>query len=53
MRGLKTPLFHPSDKDPSLHPNEQESLAGDPESPGTPSSLRNTSCFEFSGKRRC
>ncbi len=28
--------FHPSDKDPSLHPSEHKSLAGDPESLGTP-----------------
>jgi hypothetical protein len=33
MRGLK---FLPSDEDLSLHPSEQKSLAGDPESPGTP-----------------
>ncbi len=27
---------HPSDEDLFLHPSEQQSLAGDPESPGTP-----------------
>jgi hypothetical protein len=29
-------LDHPSDEDLSLHPSEQKSLAGDPESLGTP-----------------
>jgi hypothetical protein len=29
-------LLHPIDEDLSLHPNEQRSLAGDPESLGTP-----------------
>jgi len=28
--------FHPTDEDQSLHPSEQSSLAGDPESVGTP-----------------
>jgi hypothetical protein len=30
------PAHHPGDEDLSLHPSEQKSLAGDPESPGTP-----------------
>ena len=30
------PVLHSTDKDPSLHPSEQRSLAGDPESAGTP-----------------
>src|ERR1035437_5425470 len=30
------PVLQPTDKDPFLHPNEQRSLAGDPESAGTP-----------------
>ena len=30
------PLSYPNDEDLSLHPNEQKSLAGDPESLGTP-----------------
>jgi glycosyltransferase involved in cell wall biosynthesis len=30
------PVLHPTDKDPSHHPNEQRSLAGDLESSGTP-----------------
>ena len=30
------PVIHPTDKDPSPHPSEQKSLAGDPESVGTP-----------------
>jgi hypothetical protein len=38
--GVETPVFHPSDKDPSLHPSEQRSLTGAPESLGTPASLR-------------
>jgi ATP-binding cassette subfamily B protein len=37
-----TPVLHPTDKDPSPHPSEQKSLAGDPESVGTPV-LRNIS----------
>jgi hypothetical protein len=28
--------LHPTDKDLSLHPNEQKSLVGDPESVGNP-----------------
>ena len=28
--------FHPTDEDPSLHPNEQTSLVGDPGSVGAP-----------------
>jgi phosphoribosyl 1,2-cyclic phosphodiesterase len=38
-RGSRFPTLapdHPSDEDLSLHPSEQKSLAGDPESPGTP-----------------
>jgi DNA polymerase-4 len=35
-RGADSPVSHPSDEDLSLHPSEQKSLAGDPESPGTP-----------------
>ncbi len=31
-----TPVLHPTDEDLSLHPNEQRSLVGDPESVGTP-----------------
>jgi ATP-binding cassette subfamily B protein len=31
-----TPVLHPTDKDLSPHPSEQKSLAGDPESVGTP-----------------
>ena len=35
--GLRyAPFRHPTDEDLSLHPNEQQSLAGDPESLGTP-----------------
>jgi ribonuclease P protein component len=34
------PTSHPSDKDLSHHPNEQKSLVGDPESPGTPTGTR-------------
>jgi DNA polymerase-4 len=34
--GEKKSVSHPSDEDLSLHPSEQKSLAGDPESPGTP-----------------
>lgn len=30
------PPDHPSDEDLPPHPNEQKSLVGDPESPGTP-----------------
>ena len=30
------PGIHPIDEDLSLHPSEQKSLAGDPESMGTP-----------------
>jgi PadR family transcriptional regulator PadR len=33
---LLEPVFHPTDENPSLQPNEQRSLAGDPESAGTP-----------------
>ena len=29
---------HPTDEDLALHPSEQQSLAGDPESVGTPGS---------------
>jgi hypothetical protein len=29
-------FFHPTDEDLSLHPSEQKSLAGDPESAGIP-----------------
>jgi glutamate/tyrosine decarboxylase-like PLP-dependent enzyme len=32
----ETPDHHPTDKDLSLHPSEQKSLAGDPESVGAP-----------------
>jgi acetylornithine deacetylase len=32
----ETPDLHPTDGDLSVHPNEQRSLAGDPESVGTP-----------------
>jgi DNA polymerase-4 len=35
-RGEKKPVSHPSDEDLSLHPSEQKSLVGGPESPGTP-----------------
>lgn len=35
QRGVK-PLMHPTDLDLSLHPSEQRSLTGDPESVGTP-----------------
>src|ERR1039458_4740622 len=35
--GLRyAPFRHPTDEDLSLHPSEQQSLAGDPESMGTP-----------------
>ena len=33
---VERPVFHPTDKDQSLHPSEQRPLAGDPESVGTP-----------------
>jgi agmatine deiminase len=33
------PAAHPADEDQSVHPNEQRSLVGDPESAGTPSAL--------------
>ncbi len=41
LRGLRFPRsqkrdLHPTDEDLSLHPIEQKSLAGDPESVGTP-----------------
>jgi len=31
-----TPVLHPANQDPSPHPSEQKSLAGDPKSAGTP-----------------
>jgi len=40
----KTPAdHHPTDKDPSIHPSEQRSLAGDPDSMGTPVEQAGTS----------
>ena len=37
---VPSPSSHPSDEDPSPHPSEHKSLAGDPESPGTPASAQ-------------
>ncbi len=36
LESISDPLLHPIDEDLSLHPNKQRSLAGDPESLGTP-----------------
>jgi hypothetical protein len=36
LEPISDPLLHPIDEDLSIHPNEQRSLAGDPESLGAP-----------------
>jgi len=47
VSGQLSVVSHPSDEDLSLHPNEQKSLVGDPESPGPPAGTSHASPLNY------